>query len=179
MRYKTLLATALVVGLNWTTAQATVVTIPEGTVTLTQNGFNVVVDVSLKPNFKFVESPAGGGELFLFNDSIAGSSITSISTTPNTPQGGLTAFTNLSPPHSTLNAGSFTASVECVDAIICEPVNAPDMTTLHFTVTNAAVDQITSAVNGAGFAFFADTVGSAAATPEPTTIALLGLGFLG
>src|SRR5215831_7243642 len=55
-----------------------------GSVTLTQVGANVNFTVSLINGNRFVETGAGGGELFLFNDAIAGSTITSIATSPNT-----------------------------------------------------------------------------------------------
>src|SRR5262245_19110097 len=51
-----------------------------GSVTLTQNGANVDFNVTLINGNRFVETGAGGGFLFLFNDSIAGSTITNITT---------------------------------------------------------------------------------------------------
>src|SRR5262245_35507986 len=56
-----------------------------GSVTLTQSGTNVNFAVSLINGNRFVETGAGGGELFLFNDSIAGSTITTITSGPTTP----------------------------------------------------------------------------------------------
>src|SRR5262249_62029502 len=47
-----------------------------GSVTLTQAGTSVDFTVSLINGNRFVETGAGGGELFLFNDAIAGSTIT-------------------------------------------------------------------------------------------------------
>src|SRR5262245_40830238 len=54
-----------------------------GTVTLQQSGVNVTFDVELLNGSRFVETGAGGGSLFLFNDSIAGSTITGITSTLN------------------------------------------------------------------------------------------------
>src|SRR3974377_2057398 len=68
-----------------------------GSVTLTQAGTSVNFTVSLLNGNRFIETGAGGGELFLFNDSIAGSTITTIATSPTTPAGGLSGFTTLSP----------------------------------------------------------------------------------
>src|SRR5262249_18972719 len=60
-----------------------------GSVTLTQAGANVNFTVTLINGNRFVETGAGGGSLFLFNDNIAGSTITTIATSPTTPAGGL------------------------------------------------------------------------------------------
>ena len=69
-----------------------------GTVTLTQSGTSVLFDVVLTSGNLFVETGAGGGYLFLFNDSLSGSTITNISATFNgslvTVTGGLTGNTN-------------------------------------------------------------------------------------
>jgi PEP-CTERM motif-containing protein len=157
-------------------AQAVVIPIPEGTVTLNQVGTNVTFNVLLTGGNRFVETAAGGGELFLFNDAIAGSTITTISAAPNTPANGISGFTNLTPV-PTATAGSFTASVECTFATDCNGAGTPDMTSLSFTVTNATIAQLSTA-NAAGFAFFADTLAPVAA-PEPATLAVLGVGLLG
>ena len=61
--------------------------LPFGSVTLTQSGTSVNVDVVLNFGSRFIESANGGGKLFLFNDSLAGSTITNITAAPNTPQG--------------------------------------------------------------------------------------------
>ena len=55
-----------------------------GTVTLTQaTATTVNFDVVLNSGNRFVETGAGGDSLFLFNDSIAGSTITGITATLN------------------------------------------------------------------------------------------------
>jgi hypothetical protein len=125
-----------------------------GTVTLTQSGTSVNFTVTLANGNRFVETGAGGGELFLFNDSISGSTITSIASSPNTPAGGLSGFTNLSPVMAD-GTGTFTASVECTVASDCNGGSAPTMTSLTFTVTNATVAQLETN-NAAGNAFVAD-----------------------
>src|SRR5215475_3019409 len=112
-----------------------------GTVTLTQSGTSVNFTVSLINGNRFVETGAGGGELFLFNDAIPGSTITTIATSPTTPAGGLSGFTNL-PPVMADGTGTFTASVECTVAADCNGGSAPTMTFLHFNVTNATVAQL-------------------------------------
>jgi len=145
-------------------------------VTFTQNGANVTVDVLLTGGERFIQTNAGGSELFLFNDAIAGSTIVGISGGPNPPAGGITGFTNLTPV-PTATAGTFTASVECVNASECNGAATPDMTSLTFTVTNATVAQL-GATNDAGFVFFADTLEPTAA-PEPATLAVLGVGLAG
>ena len=125
-----------------------------GSVTLTQVGANVNFSVSLANGSRFVETGAGGGELFLFNDAIAGSTITGITSAPNTPAGGLSGFTNL-PPVMADGTGTFTASVECTVAGDCNGGSAPTMTSLAFTVTNATLAQLEVA-NAAGNIFVAD-----------------------
>jgi hypothetical protein len=112
-----------------------------GTVTLTQVGTSVNFSVSLANASRFVETGAGAGELFLFNDSIAGSTITTIASAPNTPAGGLSGFTNLSPQMAD-GTGSWTASVECTTASDCNGGSAPTMNSLTFTVTNATLAQL-------------------------------------
>ena len=90
-----------------------------GTVTLTQStATTVLFDVVLNSGSRFVETGAGGDSLFLFNDSIAGSTITGITTTLNGANvaitGGLTGVTN-QPPIMADGTGTFTAGVSCTD----------------------------------------------------------------
>src|SRR5262245_3843314 len=54
-----------------------------GTVTLTQVGANVTVDVVLNSGNRFVETGASGQQLFLFNDTVSGSSVTNATVTLN------------------------------------------------------------------------------------------------
>ena len=122
-----------------------------GTVTLTQSGTSVNFDVVLNSGNRFVETGAGGGELFLFNDSLAGSTITSITATLNganvTIPGGLSGFTNISPAVMADGTGTFTASVECTDPAACNGGSTPNINDLHFSVTNATIAALTT---GAG-----------------------------
>jgi len=133
-----------------------------GSVTLTQAGTSVDFTVSLINGNRFVETGAGGGELFLFNDSIAGSTITTIATSPTTPAGGLSGFTNLAPVMAD-GTGTFTASVECTVASDCNGGSANTMTSLTFVVTNATVAQLETA-NANGNIFVADILCGAAQT---------------
>jgi hypothetical protein len=125
-----------------------------GTVTLTQAGTSVNFAVTLNNASRFVETGAGGGELFLFNDTLAGSNITTIASAPSTPAGGLSGFTNL-PPVMADGTGTWTASVECTVASDCNGGSAPTMTSLTFTVTNATIAGLTT-LNAAGNRFVAD-----------------------
>src|SRR5262245_42188566 len=125
-----------------------------GSVTLTQAGTSVNFTVSLINGNRFVETGAGGGDLFLFNDALPGSTITTVATSPTTPPGGLVGFTNLAPVQAD-GTGTFTASVECVVAADCNGGSAPTMTSLLFTVTNATVAQLETA-NANGNIFVAD-----------------------
>src|SRR4051794_21296658 len=106
--------------------------LPFGSVTLTQVGTSVTVDVVLNAGSRFIETASGGGALFLFNDSIPGSTIVGITSAPNTPAGGLAGFTNLTPVST--SGGDFTALVECTVATDCVGASTPDMTSLSFTV---------------------------------------------
>ena len=162
-----------------------------GTVTLTQSGTSVNFVVSLLNGNRFVETGAGGQELFLFNDTIATSTITTIATSPTTPAGGLSGFTNLPPVHAD-GTGDWTASVECTVTSDCNGGSAPTMTSLTFTVTNATVAQLETA-NPNGNFFVADILcgsnmpGCAGQTgpvdvtaptvPEPSTLLLLDSGL--
>ena len=169
-----------------------------GTVTLTPSGANVLFDVVLNNGSRFVETGAGGGELFLFNDSIATSAITGITATLNgatvTITEGLTGLTNQSPIMAD-GTGTFTASVECTLASSCNGGSTPNINDLHFTVTNATLTQLETA-NALGNIFVADIlcgpsvsvcggltgpvdVNTGPVIPEPATMLLLGSGLLG
>jgi hypothetical protein len=131
-------------------------------VTLTQSGTSVNFDVVLNNGNRFVETGAGGGELFLFNDTLSGSTITTIASAPNTPAGGLSGFTNLSPVMAD-GTGTFTASVECTTASDCNGGSGPTMTSLTFTVTNATLAQLETA-NANGNLFVSDILCGATQT---------------
>ena len=130
-----------------------------GTVTLTQSGTSVNFDVVLTSGNKFVETGAGGGELFLFNDSLSGSTITNITATLNGATviipGGLSGFTNISPAVMADGTGTFTGSVECTDPAACNGGSTPNINDLHFSVTNATIAALTTA-NSLGNIFVAD-----------------------
>jgi len=143
-------------------------------VTLTQVGANVTFDVTLINGNTFIETGSGGMSLFLFNDAIAGSTITSIVATENgTPvtfPNGLSGFTNISPPVMADGTGTFTASVECTQPATgngCNPGMIPTINDLHFTVTNATLAQLevgNGATPGTGNMFVADILCGAGQT---------------
>jgi len=113
-----------------------------GTVTLTQSGTSVNFDVVLNSGNRFVETGAGGGALFVFNDSLSGSTITGITATLNgatvTIPGGLSGLTNQSPIMAD-GTGTWTAEVFCTTASSCNGGSTPNINDLHFTVTNATL----------------------------------------
>jgi len=120
-----------------------------GSVTLTQSGTSVNFDVVLINGNTFIETGSGGNELFLFNDSIAGSTITNITATENgttvTIPTGLSGLTNISPAVHADGSGDWTASVECTQPATgngCNPGMIPTINDLHFTVTNATLAQL-------------------------------------
>jgi PEP-CTERM motif len=170
-----------------------------GTVTLTQVGTGVLFDVVLNNGNRFVETGAGGDSLFLFNDSIAGSTVTGITATLDGANvaitGGLSGLTN-QPPIMADGTGTFTAQVFCTNPASCNGGSTPNINDLHFTVTNATIDQLDNA-NAAGNIFVADILCGASVTgcagftgpvdvtggpgvvPEPTTLLLVGTALAG
>ena len=129
-----------------------------GTVTLTQSGTSVLFDVVLNSGNRFVETGAGGDSLFIFNDTVAGSTVTNISATLNgatvTITGGLSGSTNLTPFQAD-GTGFWTASVFCTVDSSCNGGSTPNINDLHFTVTNATLAQLETA-NATGNLFVAD-----------------------
>jgi hypothetical protein len=138
-----------------------------GTVTLLQSGTSVTFDVVLNSGNRFVETGSGGNELFLFNDSLSGSTITNITATLDgatvTIPGGLSGFTNISPAVMADGTGTFTASVECTTASSCNGGSTPNINDLHFTVTNATLAQL-EVGNANGNMFVADILCGATQT---------------
>jgi len=147
-----------------------------GSVTLTQSGTSVTFDVTLINGNRFVETGAGGGALFLFNDTLAGSTVTGITTTQNGTTvsvipGGVSGFTNCTaatpcpssifgnpPGNGPIMAdgtGTFTAAIACTVPSDCNGGSTPSFNDLHFTVTNATVAQLETA-NANGNLFVAD-----------------------
>jgi hypothetical protein len=119
-----------------------------GTVTLTQTTTtSVLIDVVLSNGSRFVETGAGGGELFLFNAG-AGTSITGITATLNGANvaipGGLSGFTNISPAVHADGTGDWTASVECTDSSSCNGGSTPNINDLHFTVNGTTIGALTT-----------------------------------
>jgi hypothetical protein len=129
-------------------------------VTLTQSGtsVNFVVDLSTGSGgaSRFVETGAGAGALFLFNDSIAGSAIINALTVnpANAVTGGLSGLTNQSAQHAD-GTGDFTATVFCTISANCNGGSTPAFTGLTFTVTNATLAQLETK-NASGNFFVAD-----------------------
>src|SRR5262245_41576296 len=100
-----------------------------GTVTVNQSGSNVAVYVVLTNGNRCVETGAGGNMLCAFNDSIAGSTITGITTTLNGATvtvipGGVSGSTNLAPFQAD-GTGFFTAGVFCTVASDCNGGSTP------------------------------------------------------
>ena len=169
-----------------------------GTVTLTQSGTSVNFDVVLNSGTRFVETGAGGGSLFLFNDALSGSTITGITTTLNGATvtvipGGVSGSTNQSPAIMADGTGTFTANVFCTVASDCNGGSTPTFNDLHFTVTSATLAQLETA-NANGNLFVADILCGASVTgcagqtgpvdvstpavPEPVSMLLFGSGLV-
>src|SRR4029453_9588903 len=117
-----------------------------GTVTLTESGTSVLVDVVLSNGNRFVETGAGAMELFLFN-ATATMGVTDLVATFNSTDvtstlGGLTYFFHAPPGVRADGTGKFTGSIECTVAANCNGNSISqvvDVNDLHFTVTNATL----------------------------------------
>jgi hypothetical protein len=132
-----------------------------GTVTLTQVGSNVNVTVDLTTGTggtsNFVQTSAGGNEMFLFNSTTTVGGVTGVTLNTGTPAGGLSGFTNISPAvvpdGGTL--GSFNGSIECTVSSQCNGNSGGLGSILSFTIDNATLAQLETA-NSAGVVFLAD-----------------------
>jgi len=127
-----------------------------GSVTLTQAGGDVNVVVTLFNGNRFVETGAGGKDLFDFNDAIPGSQLTAATATLNgvpQPLIGLTGGTN-SFPFQADGFGDFTAFIACAANTSCNGGSTPAMNDLHFTVSNISLAQLETA-NASGVMFLA------------------------
>src|SRR5437660_1357143 len=107
-----------------------------GSITLTQSGTSVNFDVVLINGNRFVETGAGGNSLFLFNDTVMGSTVTNITatlngTTVSQPPGGLSGLTNQS-PFTADGTVTFTAEIFCTVGSDCNGGSTPHINDLHF-----------------------------------------------
>jgi hypothetical protein len=111
-------------------------------VTLTQSGSDVNFDVVLVNGNRFVQTGSGGQQLFLFNDSLANSTVTNATSTLNGVVTSLavSGFTN-QPLIMADGTGTFTAGVHCTTDP-CNGGSTPTINDLHFTVTNATLAQL-------------------------------------
>jgi hypothetical protein len=148
-----------------------------GVVTLTQNGANVDVNVTLSAGYNFVRT--GNHDSFTFNTNDASYGVTSINET------GWTAFK----PGGNPSFGSFTDGLECT-AVGCQNGGAGQQAgPLTFTITNTALANFVN--NDSGYIFSADIIGGqltgavgnglTPGVPEPATWAMmiLGMGMVG
>jgi hypothetical protein len=157
---------------------------PFGSVTLTQNGTTVDVDVDLFGTNAFVKTGSVDFQAFKFN--AIGVSLGDISVNQNNPGKTLAAQTGAFNGDGT---GTFGFGIACTT---CGGGASDKFSTdIFFHVASATIADLT-APNGSGNVFVADIIGSTGNTgpvyattsdptpaPEPTTLALLGSGLIG
>lgn len=158
---------------------------PFGTVTLTQNGTTVDVDVDLFGTNAFAKTGAADFEAFKFN--ATGVVLGDITVNQNNPGETLAAQTGAFNGDGT---GTFGFGIACTT---CGNGSSDKFSTdIIFHVINATIADLT-APNSSGNVFVADIIGSTGNTgpvfatssddptpaPEPTTFALLSSGLLG
>jgi len=159
-----------------------------GTVTLTQNGANVDVVVSLAGGNRFVETGSADQQLFKFNATgvVAADIVNEATANPlNAVAGGLQGSAGAFNGDGT---GPFGFGIECVTSANCNGGSTPVFTGLTFTVLGATIAELTVA-NSGGNIFVADVliasngftgpVDVTAPIPEPGTLLLLGSGLAG
>ncbi len=166
---------------------------PYGQVTLTENGANIDVRVTLNTGFDFVRTGASGGVNFMFN--VLGSSVADITSL-------VSPFNLVVAPVNTGPAGTFMYGVTCGTGngntlTGCKTggagKNPPPLT---FTVLNAALtDFVSPSANpNGGYLFAADMIGPGGtglvgtrtppppppppSVPEPLTLVTMGIGLL-
>lgn len=130
-----------------------------GTVSLTQVSGNVTVDVVLNNGNRFIETGAGGGAVFLFNDTIATSTVTGITATLNSVVvdiGGLTGLTNQTGANliHANGTGDWTAGIFCNVDANCNGGSALNFNDLHFTITNMTIGALTTPTSASFPNFF-------------------------
>jgi len=172
-----------------------------GSVTLNFNTATGAIDfdVLLNAGNRFVETGAGGEALFLFNDTVSGSSISNISLWNNgsvvtLPGGdGEDGLTDQPAIHAD-GMGDFSADVKCHVEADCNGGSAPVINELKFSITGVTLAQL-EAANTLDHIFVTDIlcgqtgcgggtgmvdVSSAAPTPDGgSTVALLGSALIG
>jgi hypothetical protein len=117
-----------------------------GTVTLTQSGANVNVDVVLVNGNRFVETGAGANALFLFN-ATSGMTVSNMTATFNggdvtSTLGGLTYAFTATRVHAD-GTGDFKGTISCTTAANCNGGSiVTTVNDLHFTIGNATLAQL-------------------------------------
>ena len=138
-----------------------------GTVTLTQSGSNVTVDVVLNSGNQFVETGASKQNFFLFQDNIAGSTVMTPTATINgvTQTLSVSGVTNNTVDLTSAGEGTFTGQIFCTTSSDCNGASGPAINDLHFTVTSATIAQL-GTPNASGVTFVADILCGATGCPN-------------
>jgi len=151
-----------------------------GTVTLTQVGTSVNVDVVLSDSNRFVTTGSADDQLFKFNNTASGATATNIinpltGMPANAVPGGLVGDQAVTPGgFNGDGTGMFTFGITCAILANCNGGSTPTFQEITFTVTNTTLANLETA-NNFGNIFVADiAIGGNGANTGPVDVSVPG-----